>query len=278
VATPTNFRIETLESRSGITIKLAGELDGATCAELLARFEQALAKPGVRHVVLDLEAVSFIDSAGMRAMIMIERGAIEREVTLSISPPPHEVTDLLQITGLSDHVTLSPQGDDAPPNAPFSERIDLELARDSTAPGRARAELRDALRERLSDPDRATVTLLTSELVTNAVIHPAPTASGPVGLRITCYPDRVRVEVTDAGAGFDIATLPPRPREAGGHGLIVVDGLSSRWGTSHDVSAGSFCVWFELDAHLEPSAAAPGEASAETAAARDQRSVATADG
>jgi anti-anti-sigma factor len=249
VATAPNFRIDTLESESGPTIKLAGELDSATSVELLNRFERAIAQPGVRRLVLDLEAVSFIDSAGMRAIIVIERAASEREVMLSISPPPPEVTDLLRLTGIADLVALSPRTDDVPPSTSFIERIDIELARDSSAPGRARAELRDVLRPRLPDADLATVTLLTSELVTNAVLHPGAVGGSSIGLRITSYSDRVRIEVTDAGSGFEVESLPPRPREAGGHGLIVVEGLSSRWGTGRRAAVGGdeFCVWFDLD-------------------------------
>ncbi len=82
------------------------------------------------------------------------------------------------------------------------------------------------------------------------MIHPGEAVGGSVGLRITTYSDRVRVEVTDDGSGFEPEGLPPRrPHEAGGHGLIVVDGLSSRWGTARSRvgERDGFCVWFELD-------------------------------
>jgi anti-anti-sigma factor len=248
VAAAPNFRIETDHTGSGTTIKLAGELDSATCPVLVERFDQLVAAGAGDLVVLDLTEVSFIDSAGMRAIIVIERSAQEHDIPLALRPPAGPVTDLLQISGVGAHVALRPQPDDAPP-APFVERIDLELGRVPTSPGRARAELREALGGRLGDNDSATLTLLTSELVTNSVIHPGPDAGDPIGLRITTFDDRVRVEVSDTGPGFDTATLPPRPRETGGHGLVVVDGLSSRWGTRRLGRDGGerFCVWFELD-------------------------------
>ncbi len=137
--------------------------------------------------------------------------------------------------------------------APFTERVELELAREPSAPARARAELRAAVGDRLNETDRATLTLLTSELVTNAVIHSGPDAGGSVGLWITVYADRVRIEVTDPGAGFEIGTLPPRPRDFGGHGLVVVEGLSSRWGTNRTGAEGGFRVWFELDVRPQSS-------------------------
>jgi anti-sigma regulatory factor (Ser/Thr protein kinase) len=185
----------------------------------------------------------------MRAIIVTERVARERGLSLRILPATGPVTDLLQMTGIAEHAALAPSGDDPLPPAPFVERVDLELVREQTAPARARRELREAVGDSVGETDRATLTLLTSELVTNAVIHPDPDAVGPIGLRITTYPDRVKVEVVDTGRGFNPATLPPRPREDGGHGLVVVEGLSSRWGiarTQSDAREG-FCVWFELD-------------------------------
>ena len=244
-----NFRIETRDTGSGVTIKLEGELDSATCTELVSAFEQVAAQGDTREVVLDFAEVSFIDSAGMRAIILVEHAARKRRVALTVVPAADSVTEMLRMTGVADHVTLAPRATDALPATPFIERIELELPRVPTAPARARAELREAFTSRLSDSDQATLTLLISEVVTNAVIHPDPLLGGSVGLQITAYDERVRVEVSDAGSGFDTDRLPRRPRETGGHGLIVVDGLASRWGTRRATNPGAerFYVWFELD-------------------------------
>ncbi|MBV9413382.1 MAG: STAS domain-containing protein [Solirubrobacterales bacterium] len=280
-----DFRIETLKSDSGITIKLGGELDSATCDELMSVFEQAVGQAGASpadaagspKVTLDLADVTFIDSSGLRAIVLIERSAGERGMAVTILPPPEALTDLLQIADTSDHVTLVPHGADAASTQPFLERIELELARVPGAPGRARAELRETFGERLQESDRGTATLLTSELVTNAVIHPDPGAGGSIGLRITAFADRLRVEVSDSGSGFVAGDLPPRPRETGGHGLLVVDGMSSRWGTRQGTADGEdgFCVWFELDTDYELSASAdppstdPSESAERPAAAAE---------
>ncbi|MGN6868921.1 MAG: anti-sigma factor antagonist [Solirubrobacteraceae bacterium] len=246
MATLPNFRIETSSTESGATIKLAGELDSATCAELVARFEQLIGDdPG--KVIVDLDELTFLDSAGLRAIIVIERTAVERDIELTIRTPTGPVADLLELTGIREHVALSPRVDEPPPTVPFTERVELELARDPAAPAQARAELREALADDVGEADRATLTLLTSELVTNAVIHSGASAGDTVRLQITAYPGRVRIEVTDSGSGFELGNLPPRPRDFGGHGLVVVDGLSSRWGTTRTAADGGFRVWFELD-------------------------------
>lgn len=88
---------------------------------------------------------------------------------------------------------------------------------------------------------------LSSELVTNAVLHPTPGDDQPTEFRISSYPDRVFVEVIDAGPD---STLTPsqsaRKPESDGRGLRVVDRLTSRWGIRPRPDGGRFCVWYEL--------------------------------
>lgn len=90
------------------------------------------------------------------------------------------------------------------------------------------------------DPDLDhTVSLLTTELVTNAVRHAKSDAD--VRVDAILLPSFVRVEVVDQGEGFD----PEVRHDAGGFGLRLVDKLSSRWGVECD--AGETRAWFELD-------------------------------
>ncbi len=85
--------------------------------------------------------------------------------------------------------------------------------------------------------------------MTNAVVHPGEAVGGSVGLRITTHVDRIRVEVSDEGSGFEPGSVKRRPYGAGGHGLFVVAGLASRWGITRPIVDGKqgFCVWFEVD-------------------------------
>lgn len=82
-------------------------------------------------------------------------------------------------------------------------------------------------------------TLLTSELVTNAILH----AHSAVELSLTLDADRVRVEVRDDGDG------EPARRElvveaTSGRGLALVDMLATDWGVvGHGLGKS---VWFEL--------------------------------
>ncbi|MGY5057356.1 ATP-binding protein [Streptomyces sp. 900105755] len=89
--------------------------------------------------------------------------------------------------------------------------------------------------------------LVTSELVTNAIVHSA-------GRRIVCRvhagADRIRIEVEDQNSG-NIALPAPRrakPDEQNGRGLFLVDALSLDWGvtTAPEGRPAARFVWAEL--------------------------------
>lgn len=85
--------------------------------------------------------------------------------------------------------------------------------------------------------------LLTSELVTNAVLH----AETPV--RVTCRADGCEVEVSvlDWQPGCTIPACPGRtadPHREVGRGLVMLAALSSSWGVTYAPAAKA--VWFRL--------------------------------
>lgn len=94
----------------------------------------------------------------------------------------------------------------------------------------------------LGEPDghtRDLALVLTSELVTNAVVH----ARTQVDVRVEVEPDHMRVEVTDSDPRLPLpsARAPDAP---GGRGLFLVQKLASAWGT--DTCPGGKVVWFTL--------------------------------
>ncbi len=253
------FRIETAASAGTRSIKVFGELDSGTSEELLEAFERVVAERSEDALSLDLTEVSFIDSTGMRALIQIERIAADHGAALAVVPPPEDVTELLRTAGIAERMNLSSDTDHGPLGPEFINRINLELEREPYAPSRARAEVREALAGRLEDADIATVVLLTSELITNAVVHPKGAGDPLVGLRIGVYEGGVRVEVEDGGEGFDPAA-PTVTSPHGGRGLFLVDRCSTSWGArpTDGEHGRRFCVWFEFVAGDQAAAAASG--------------------
>jgi anti-sigma regulatory factor (Ser/Thr protein kinase) len=93
-----------------------------------------------------------------------------------------------------------------------------------------------------AEPDTLeTVQLMVSELATNCIRH---TDSG-FDLTIVRDSGRIRVEATDRGAG-EPRKRSPRPTDATGRGLQIVDMLSTDWGCHHSPGGGK-TVWFTLD-------------------------------
>ncbi|GGN94644.1 hypothetical protein GCM10011579_094350 [Streptomyces albiflavescens] len=110
---------------------------------------------------------------------------------------------------------------------------------------RAVPEARKALRELLrhwGKPGRSEIAeLLTSELVTNALIHTDHDAV----LTATVGPHGLRVEVRDFVGRRPRLRVPNADDGTHGRGLVLVQSLADAWGVrSHGVGK---AVWFELD-------------------------------
>jgi anti-sigma regulatory factor (Ser/Thr protein kinase) len=118
----------------------------------------------------------------------------------------------------------------------------IELHGGLQAPQEARRVLEQHFGAVLDTDALASVELLTTELVSNAVRHGGGGESGAVLLHLAVAADRVRVEVSDTGTGFEPG--PPTPYGEGGYGLFLVDEVSSRWGVTQTRGT---CAWFELD-------------------------------
>ena len=104
--------------------------------------------------------------------------------------------------------------------------------------------------------DSDAATLLTSELVTNAILH---TDSGKPGGRVSVIirslPDGLLVEVIDDGsAGTPVVKTDPLAGE--GQGLYLVQQMASQWGYLRG-QAGT-TVWFYLASAELPQAGGPG--------------------
>ncbi|MEA2160197.1 MAG: serine/threonine-protein kinase RsbW [Solirubrobacteraceae bacterium] len=115
---------------------------------------------------------------------------------------------------------------------------DVELPRDVGAPGVARRSIAACFGSTLGAEMLTLAKLLTSELVTNAVVH----GRGRITLSAQANDERLLVEVEDEGAGFERAATRRASGDAGGWGLGLVEAESSRWGAYE----GTTHVWFEL--------------------------------
>ncbi|MEU6843484.1 ATP-binding protein [Streptomyces sp. NPDC046716] len=135
--------------------------------------------------------------------------------------------------------------------APTAEGVPRQLKRKlGRADLRAVPETRRALRELLRHwgrPGRTEIAeLLTSELVTNALVHTDRDAE----LVATVGPGGLRVEVRDRAAHRPKLRVPNADdgtHSTHGRGLLLVQSLADAWGVAALGAGGSGkVVWFEL--------------------------------
>ena len=112
---------------------------------------------------------------------------------------------------------------------------------DLTEIGRAREFARDFLAGSPADVVE-TCQLLTSELVTNAMLH----GSGAVRISLDCAAGILRVRVRDGSVRRPAARDAPNPDETRGNGLLLVETLALSWGFAPDLLTGGKTVWFRL--------------------------------
>ena len=117
----------------------------------------------------------------------------------------------------------------------------MDVPADRAGPAAARRFVADAVARWGLAIDVDVVTLLASEVVTNAVLH----GTGPVQVFVARRSHGVRVEVRDNGDGRPELGAP-RTDAAGGRGLFLVDSLAAGWGVERAECPAGKVVWFDV--------------------------------
>jgi anti-sigma regulatory factor (Ser/Thr protein kinase) len=134
------------------------------------------------------------------------------------------------------------------PKAFPSERRDISrrLLREPIAAAAARREL-EVFRGELDQVLFEDVALLMTELIANSVKHAGPDAGDHVDVEVAVMPDRIRVDVSDGGPGFQYRGREPYADDALHWGLELLEKLSDRWEIVSGNDAPGTLVWFEVD-------------------------------
>ena len=118
------------------------------------------------------------------------------------------------------------------------------LAADARSAATARHFVDTALRSWDCNDLLDVVTLLVSELVTNAVIH----AGSEVEVEVRLAGGRVRVDVVDRSTEV-VKRRDAEDDDQSGRGMDLVEALASAWGI--DLVPGGKSVWFEIERPAE---------------------------
>ena len=86
----------TIEVEGKLTVQSAPDLEGAIGA----------LPPNLMHVDIDLEGLDYLSSAGLRVLVSAQKMLSQRGGTLRLLSPNDDVSDVFDMTGLSEVFTI----------------------------------------------------------------------------------------------------------------------------------------------------------------------------
>lgn len=102
---PSILEIETRHQGEEVRVVLRGELDISTAERLEEELRQ-IEEAGPGEIVLDLRALGFIDSSGLRVIVEALRRAGQSDRGLALIRGPEEVDRVLRLTGLDQRLEI----------------------------------------------------------------------------------------------------------------------------------------------------------------------------
>lgn len=98
---PGSLQISSAPADGGVRVSLRGELDIASARQLEERFA-ALDEQAPTRVVIDLSGLMFIDSSGLRVLLLADARAREQGYELVLLPGQEPVQRVFEMTGALD--------------------------------------------------------------------------------------------------------------------------------------------------------------------------------
>src|SRR5574342_475502 len=101
-----SLRLVPVREAGAIRVVAAGELDVATAPDLEGMIETTLRLPGVRDVVIDCAGLTFIDAAGLGALVRCWWSLREHDRSLTVCGPRGDVARVLALTKVGEELGL----------------------------------------------------------------------------------------------------------------------------------------------------------------------------
>jgi len=101
----TEFSIQRRDDERGVVLALFGELDVVSAPELAHALSEVLEQPNV-WVMLDLNGLDFVDSAGVSVLIRAKQRADTNGQTLVLRRPTEQLERVFALVGLADWLDI----------------------------------------------------------------------------------------------------------------------------------------------------------------------------
>lgn len=99
-------RLITTEDGDAVLAELEGEVDLSNAEEFVRRLKEAV-PPGAWGIAVDLSKGEYIDSAGIRGLLEVQRHLSQRRQLLTVVvPSTSPLRSVLELTGLRDAIPL----------------------------------------------------------------------------------------------------------------------------------------------------------------------------
>jgi anti-anti-sigma factor len=92
--------ITATQAGSALVLSVSGRLDAITSPEFEKTYQECI-KPETRKVVVDFDALDYISSAGLRAILLVGKLVQEGGGVLEFSRPRGTVKEVLELAGFS---------------------------------------------------------------------------------------------------------------------------------------------------------------------------------
>lgn len=212
------------------------DLDVSQVASLREQIDHLIVR-GCRRVILNMTNVGFMDSCGLSLLISEARHMRQLGGLLSLDGVSEQVYRMMSIARLVDFIPCTLLG--SKPAVPSLDRSaqplwQRSLLVDAARLSHARAWVEKSLADARLTPDAVfDLTLACGEALGNALDH---AGCNDVYVQVCSYADRVVIEVSDCGCGYELAPHEQPVSETGsaerGRGIklmrLLADSVSIR--------------------------------------------------
>lgn len=102
----TQFELSTEEHERTLVISVAGRVDGMNTREFRGDLEQKTQEYGGSAIILDFEDLSYISSAGLRAILLVAEALSRRSKRFALCSLPVSILDIIQTTGFDNIIDV----------------------------------------------------------------------------------------------------------------------------------------------------------------------------
>lgn len=97
------MNIKQKKENKTVTIYVSGRIDTATAPEFLEYLKGAM--PGAEELVLDLQEVDYISSAGLRVILFAQK-TMNSQGSLTITHVSSDIMETFELTGFTDILNI----------------------------------------------------------------------------------------------------------------------------------------------------------------------------